>query len=378
MLRPAYTVIAAALERRANRRHHVGYNVTGNQPMARPILQSRLVNPPFGDPGVYVGFMFEKRGLLFDLGDLQPLSDRKLLRVGHIFVSHTHMDHFTGLDRLVRIFLGREKTLHLFGPPGFIDRVGHKLAAYTWNLVAGYPTDFTLMVTEFRADGMLTRARLRCRAAFRPEMLDPMATRDGILVDEANYRVQATVLDHGIPCLGFAVEEHRHVNIWKNRVEAMGFRVGPWLRDLKQAILRDDPDDSPFHVRWREEGTDRATLRPLGELKAKLTQIVPGQKIAYVTDVTWNEDNRAAILALARDADLFYIEAAFLDEDAELAARKRHLTAAQAGWLAREAGAKRMIPFHFSPRYSDRADALRHEAEAAFAGALKLSGASAL
>jgi ribonuclease Z len=320
--------------------------------------------------------MFEKRGMLFDLGDLQPLSDRRLLRVGHVFVSHTHMDHFTGLDRLVRVFLGRDKTLHLFGPPGFIDRVSHKLAAYTWNLVDSYATDFTLMVGEVGTDGTVMRARLRCRAAFKPEWLDPIAALDGVLVGEANYCVHAALLDHGTPCLGFAVEEHRHVNIWKNRVEAMGFRVGPWLRDLKQAILRDDPDDSLFHVRWREDGTTRETQRPLGELKAELTRIVPGQKIAYVTDVAWNEENRAAIQALARDADLFFIEAAFLHEDAKLAARKKHLTAAQAGWLAREAGAKRMIPFHFSPRYSDREDALRQEAEAAFTGATKLGGAS--
>lgn len=336
--------------------------------MARPLLHSRLVSPPFGDPGVYVGFMFENRGMLFDLGDLQPLSDRRLLRVGHVFVSHTHMDHFTGFDRLVRIFLGRGKTLHLFGPPGFIDRVSHKFAAYTWNLVSTFSTDFTLEVGEFGADGTLTRARLRCRAAFQPERLDPMATHNGVLVDEPNYRVRAAVLDHGIPCLGFAVEEHRHVNVWKNRVEAKGFRVGPWLHELKQAILSDDPDETPFRVWWSEDGIDREAVHPLGELKAELTQIVPGQKIAYVTDVAWTEDNRAAIVALARDADLFYIEAPFLDEDAELAAGKRHLTAAQAGRLAREAGAKRMIPFHFSPRYDDRENALREEAEAAFTG----------
>jgi ribonuclease Z len=209
-------------------------------------------------------------------------------------------------------------------------------------------------------------------------MLDQVEARNGLLVDEANYRVYALVLDHGIPCLGFAVEEHRHVNVWKNRVEAMGFRVGPWLRDLKQAILRDDPDDTPFRVQWREDGSIHEAQRPLGELKAELTRIVPGQKIAYVTDVAWNEDNRAAILTLARAADIFYVEAAFLDEDAEVAASKRHLTAAQAGWLAREAGAKRMVPFHFSPRYSDREDALRLEAEASFTGTAKPRGASTI
>lgn len=346
--------------------------------MARPFLHSRLINSPFGDPGVYVGLMFEKRGLLFDLGDLQPLSDRRLLRVDHVFVSHTHMDHFTGLDRLVRIFLGREKTLHLFGPPGFVDRVGHKLAAYTWNLVGNFPTDFTLIVGEFGSDGMLTQARLRCRAEFDPEPLDSLTATNGVLVDEANYRVRAAVLDHGIPCLGFAVEEHRHVNVWKNRVEAMGFRVGPWLRELKLAILRDDPDETPFRVWWREDGDIRETERPLGELKTELTRIVPGQKIAYVTDVAWSEDNSAAIVALARNADLLYIETPFLDQDAELAARKRHLTAAQAGRLAREAGVQRMIPFHFSPRHSDREDALRREAEAAFTGKTTLHAADAI
>src|SRR5215467_15720539 len=116
------------------------------------LVQARLVNDPFADPALFVDFHFTRQALLFDLGDLSPLSARQLLRVTHAFVSHTHMDHFAGFDALLRLLLGRDKVLHLFGPPGFIDRVEHKLAAYTWNLVANYESDFVVRATEIHPD----------------------------------------------------------------------------------------------------------------------------------------------------------------------------------------------------------------------------------
>src|SRR5512139_3700768 len=99
-----------------------------------PLFQTYLVNNSFEDPVLYLDFLFENRALLFDLGNLRALPTRKLLRVSHLFVSHTHMDHFADFHWLLRICLGRCNHLELFGPAGFIDRVERKLGAYTWNL----------------------------------------------------------------------------------------------------------------------------------------------------------------------------------------------------------------------------------------------------
>ena len=55
------------------------------------------------------------------------------------------------------------------------------------------------------------------------------------------------------------------------------------------------------------------------------------------------------IVALAAGADYLFIEATFLHEEEVRAAEKRHLTARQAGLLAREAGAVPGVPIHFSP-----------------------------
>jgi ribonuclease Z len=333
-----------------------------------PLFHPQPVNDPLGDPVVYIDFLFERRALLFDLGDLAALPARKLLRLTHVFVSHTHMDHFAGFDRLLRVSLGRERALTLFGPPGFIDKVGHRLASYTWNLVHNYPADFTLLAGEWRDDGTQARAQFRCQERFRHEALAPLPARDGVLLDEEDFRVRAARLDHDIPCLAYALEEKLHLNVWKNRLVELGLPTGPWLRELKQRVRRGDAEDAPVVIRWSDHAGAHERVLPLGQLKRQVLQIVPGQKIAFVVDAVHHADNARRIVELVRGADTLFIETVFLERDAERAASRYHLTAQQAGSLARRAGVQRLVPLHFSPRYSDDPDALRREALAAFVG----------
>jgi ribonuclease Z len=106
---------------------------------------------------------------------------------------------------------------------------------------------------------------------------------------------------------------------------------------------------------------------PLGGLRGALT-VTPGQKIAYVTDAADTAANRRAIIALAHDADLLFIEAAFTEADVALASERAHLTTAAAGQIARAAGVRRVEPFHFSPRYAGEDERMLNEVMAAFAG----------
>jgi ribonuclease Z len=336
-----------------------------------PSFSSYLVNDPFGDPGLYIEVKWARRALLFDLGQNDRLGPTRLLRANDVFISHTHMDHFIGFDPILRIALGRGKTLRLFGPPGLIANVTSKLSGYTWNLVDGYP--LTLEVREFHPHE--TRlAVFRATDGFKPQepAIDPgHHGRDSrpfnVLVDPM-FTVRGVALNHRIPSFAYALEEQFHINVNKEKLHAAGLPVGSWLKEAKQHLWQGQPDDFRFTATLYFEHRRETREFRLGDLRDRFLTITRGQKLAYVVDARYDEENEAKIVELARDADLFYCESPYLDQDADKARERYHLTARQAGLMARKAGVHHLTVFHFSPRYTGQGEAIVEEAMAAFQG----------
>lgn len=336
-----------------------------------PSFSSYLINDVFGDPGVYVEVRWSKRALLFDLGQNDGLGSTRLLRATDIFISHTHMDHFIGFDAVLRVALGRGKTLRLYGPPGLIENVQGKLRGYTWNLVDGYP--LTIDVREFHphtvhrgifraSDGFQS-----AEASSQPLNIDVPSGSFAVL-DDPMFTVRAVALNHRIPSFAYSLEEQFHINVNKQKLHEAGLPVGAWLKDVKQYVWQGRPDDFRFTATLYDEHRRQERTFVLGEVKERFLTISRGQKLVYVVDARYDEENEAQIVALAEGADVFYCESPYLEVDAEKARDRYHLTARQAGIMARKARVRDLVVFHFSPRYTGQGDALEREAMDAFRG----------
>lgn len=332
-----------------------------------PVFHPRLVNDPFEDPCLYIDIQREGRAILFDLGSLERLEAARIMRISDVFISHTHIDHFIGFDHLLRLLLGRDKKLRVFGPPGIIRNVEGKLSAYTWNLVDEYT--FAIEVHEV-SEQSISVADFMAREGFKKR---ERGTRpwEGTLAEEPLFTIEAAILDHKTPSLAFSIREKFHININKDVLIKLDLPVGAWLNELKRSFREERPTDSRFVARLEREGGCEERLFKLEDfIENRLVLITRGQKVTYVADAAGSKENKEKIISMAKGSDTFFCEAAFLDMDRDKALKKYHLTAKDAGGIAREAGAGRLAIFHFSPKYRDNPSDLYEEARNEFGGQL--------
>ena len=330
----------------------------------RPTFLARLVNGPRFDPVVFVRLLNRKNSIMFDCGRFEGLSNREVLSLEAVFISHTHMDHFMGFDHILRIILHREGSLHVYGPEGIRDRVIARLGSYTWNLTGDYPLE--IVIHEVREHEVIV-CSARAREGFRPTPPVALPRTGQVLVSRARYSVEGILLDHDVPCLGFVLKEPFHIHVKSNTLAAKGYCSGPWIGELKEKIMTGSMDDAVTVTTTRGSSSRKVT-----DLMHELIVTSAGQKIAYITDIRASGANIEKVGRVAQGVDILFIEAYYMSEHEKEAFAKAHLTARQAGMIARRIGARKVVPMHISPRYHGRVGEVIEELETARNGAQSL------
>ncbi len=241
------------------------------------------------------------RVLLFDCGEGTPhqllRSDVRGGAIEAVFVGHLHGDHVYGLPGLLASLSlnGRSEPLAIHGP--------HGLRAFL--------------------DGVLA-------ASFHHPKF-PIELREESEYYAAGVRVVFTRLDHTVESLGYCViEDPRPGALDLERAGELGIPSGPLFGRLQRG------EDIEFGGRVIHSSEVVGPERR-------------GRRIAYCSDT---RPARAAV-ELARGADVLIHEATYGSELAAEAGPRGHSTASEAAVIAREAGVKRLILTHFSPRYED-------------------------
>jgi len=244
---------------------------------------------------------------LFDGGEGTQVSLRRLnlkwKKIDAIFVSHTHADHVTGLPGILMLSaqVDRKEPLYIYGPS--------KIAEYieTSRKVLDMYINYPIVVKEITA---------------------PCVVHEG-----DGFYIRAFPLEHTKTCVGYTLEElDRPGQFDPEKARELHVPCGPlWSRLQSGEPVTAD---------------DGSTVQPEQVMGPKRS----GRKFSYVTDTLY----LPSIAGEVRGSDLLICEGMFMQDVADQAREKKHMTASQAASIARDAGVRQMGLIHYSPRYTDK------------------------
>ena len=326
------------------------------------------INGLLGDPAIYAFFPQSGEGVLLDLGSLDALSNRELLKVSTALVSHAHIDHFIGFDRWLRVNIPHGRELEMVGPSGLLANVRGKLAGYCWNLLA--PDQLRFIVHELAPDGSVSSFRLCNQDGFEPQSLPPCAPQLApldtplplrpaayILTLTDGTRIQAVALDHGTPSVAYLLQGRCRFHTKSEVLQGLNLRPGPWIRALQVAVMEQHLDTAL---------TIDGRSFPVAELAPLILEIKRPKPIGYVTDAGFTPANLDRLRLLLTGVETLICEANYADEHWPKARSKMHLTTRQAALIAACVQAANLEIFHISNLYASHPEERVEEAREFF------------
>lgn len=257
---------------------------------------------------------------LFDCGEGTQVSLKRLnlrwKKISAIFLSHMHADHVTGLPGLLMLSsqVERNEPLLIYGPAPVCEYIESNKKLL--DMYINYPIEIHEVKTP------------------------------GIVYDAGDFYVRCFSLDHTKKCFGYTLEElDRPGEFSVEAAKKFNVPMGPLWGKLQHG------EDVKLDCGTIVKSSDVVGLPR------------PGRKFSFVTDTQY----LPTISKEVKGSDIFICEGMFESALAIDARDKKHMTAAQAATIARDAAVDKMFMIHFSPRYTDRElEPLLLEAKAIF------------
>ncbi len=317
-------------------------------------LPFRTVEPSFfsgllDDPLLLLNIRPAGRAVLVDCGRAHHLAKRVMKSIDALFITHAHMDHFMGIDTVIRHNHVSPRTLELFGPPGISEKMSAKFSSYDWNLSEPYWCSFR--VHEIRSDRISTflfpgPEGFPCR----PE--GELPREDKVIYSNDYLKIEADLCDHKIPVLIFRITERDSFLIDGEKIDRAGLVRGPWLRQLKKHFYRGPLQGEPLSVLRKEGGKIvEALVGDAGELYEVIRKDEPPASIGYVTDIAFSRENLEKVAALLKSVTLLVCECSFLAADRDKARVSSHLCTSDVNALADMLRPSFFLPMHLSKSY---------------------------
>lgn len=266
---------------------------------------------------------FREKLFMIDCGEGTQLQYRKaklnFSKLKRVFISHLHGDHCFGLIGLISTFgmLGRTAELHIHCPIG-LEKLMLPLLEFFFN-----PAPFEVIFHEYNTK------------------------ENQVIYEDRSLMVSTIPLKHRIACAGFLFQEKpRPKNIIREEIDRYEIPIS-WMNRIKAG------DDYVSN-------DGRVVRNELLTLPQKHSR-----SYAYCSDTAYYEPMQPII----KNVDLLFHEATFLNSELGRAKQTNHSTALQAGMVARQVGAKKLLIGHFSARYTNH-DLLLNEAKQEFENTL--------
>jgi ribonuclease Z len=261
-----------------------------------------------------IALQFEGETILFDCGEnaqRQMISVVSPSKIGKIFISHFHGDHYLGLGGLLQTMSlnKRETPLSIYGPQGTIEYLKHFFASGHF----GIRFDITLYEMEES------------------------------VIEEDLYCIRSFPVDHGVPTIGFVFEEkEKRGRFLEEKAKSLGIR-GRLFSEIEEK--------GQIEINGKIITLEEVTGPPRkGRRVVYSADTLPCQKIVEVAD----------------HCDLLIHEGTYLnDEDRH---GTYHTTVREACEIASKAEVKALVLTHISQRYEE--EEIKEEAEKWFPGAV--------